>query len=142
MGTFWLLFGNRTVSKERLLLAVTDAVFKALADPTRREILSLLRGGGSTVGDIASNFQMSRPAVSKHLRQLRAAGLITDRPVGTARVCELNAEPLHEIDDWLTEYRRFWKSSLARLKAHVEDGHKRRRPNRLSNRKGTSHGDR
>jgi len=107
--------------KESRVPASPDAVFKALADPTRREILSLLRGGGSTVGDLASNFRMSRPAVSKHLRQLRAAGLIVDRPVGTARMCELNAEPLHAIDTWLTEYKTFWNTSLVRLKAHVEE---------------------
>ncbi len=97
-----------------------NMVFKALADPTRREILSLLRSGGSSVGDIAVNFQMSRPAVSKHLRQLREAGLIIDRPVGTARICELNPEPLELIDIWLSEYRVFWKNQLSRLKAHVE----------------------
>ena len=98
-----------------------DAVFKALADPTRREILALLRGGGSTVGDIASNFRMSRPAVSKHLRQLRAAGLVIDRPVGTTRVCELNAEPLHAVDEWLGLYKMLWKKKLMRLKTHVEE---------------------
>jgi DNA-binding transcriptional ArsR family regulator len=98
-----------------------DAVFKALADPTRREILALLRDGGSTVGDIASNFKMSRPAVSKHLRQLRAAGLVIDRPVGTTRVCELNAEPLQTVDEWLALYKMLWKKKLMRLKAHVEE---------------------
>jgi len=103
---------------------VADAVFKALADPTRREILSLLRGGGSSVGEIASNFHMSRPAVSKHLRQLRSAGLIVDRAAGTARICELNAEPLHDVDAWLSEYRVFWKKNLVRLKAHVEEKHR------------------
>lgn len=101
--------------------AAPDRVFKALADPTRREILSLLRGGGSTVGEIASNFRMSRPAVSKHLRQLRAAGLVVDRPVGATRVCELNAEPLHVVDDFVSHYRLYWRSSLKRLKAHVEE---------------------
>jgi DNA-binding transcriptional ArsR family regulator len=104
--------------------AAPDAVFKALADPTRREILALLRGGEATVGDIASNFRMSRPAVSKHLRQLRAAGLVVDRPLGTARVCELNAEPLHAVDEWLTVYKHFWKKNLVRLKAHVEEKHR------------------
>jgi DNA-binding transcriptional ArsR family regulator len=103
---------------------VADVVFKALADPTRREILSLLRGGGSSVGDIASNFRMSRPAVSKHLRQLRSAGLIVDRAAGTARICELNAGPLHEVDEWLAVYRVFWKKKLMRLKAHVEEKHR------------------
>jgi DNA-binding transcriptional ArsR family regulator len=106
------------------MTAAPDMVFKALADPTRREILSLLRGGGSTVGDIASNFHMSRPAVSKHLRQLRAAGLVVDRPAGTARICELNAEPLHAVDDFIAEYKTFWKKSLVRLKAHVEEKHR------------------
>ena len=104
-----------------IALATPDAVFKALADPTRREILSLLREGGSTVGAIAGNFHMSRPAVSKHLRQLRAAGLVVDRPIGTSRVCELNAEPLHTVDDFIADYRSFWKKSLVRLKAHVEE---------------------
>jgi len=105
-------------------VAVADPVFKALADPTRREILSLLRSGGSSVGDIASNFHMSRPAVSKHLRQLRNAGLIVDRAAGTSRICELNAEPLHAIDDWLAIYRVFWQKKLVRLKAHVEEKHR------------------
>jgi DNA-binding transcriptional ArsR family regulator len=103
---------------------VADDVFKALADPTRREILSLLRDGASSVGDIASNFHMSRPAVSKHLRQLRSAGLIVDRAVGTSRICELNAEPLHAVDDWLSVYRVFWQKKLVRLKAHVEEKHR------------------
>lgn len=106
------------------MIAAPDAVFKALADPTRREILALLRAGEATVGDIASNFHMSRPAVSKHLRQLRAAGLVVDRPLGTSRVCQLNAEPLHSVDDWLNVYRAFWKKKLVRLKAHVEEKHR------------------
>jgi DNA-binding transcriptional ArsR family regulator len=105
-------------------VAAADTIFKALADPTRREILSLLRSGGSSVGDIASNFHMSRPAVSKHLRQLRGAGLIVDRAAGTSRICELNAEPLHEIDDWLATYKVFWRKKLVRLKAHVEEKHR------------------
>jgi DNA-binding transcriptional ArsR family regulator len=103
---------------------VADTVFKALADPTRREILSLLRSGGSSVGDIASNFHMSRPAVSKHLRQLRSAGLVVDRASGTSRICELNAEPLHAIDDWLATYKVFWRKKLVRLKTHVEEKHR------------------
>ncbi len=105
------------------MTAAPDAVFKALADPTRREILALLRDGASTVGDIASNFEMSRPAVSKHLRQLRAAGLISDRPSGTTRICELNAEPLRAVDEWLAVYKMFWKHKLVRLKAYVEEKH-------------------
>ena len=99
---------------------VPDRVFKALADPTRREILTILRDGASTVGEIAGNFHMSRPAVSKHLRQLRAAGLIVNRSVGNTSLCELNAEPLHVVDDFIAHYRSFWRGSLSRLKSHVE----------------------
>jgi DNA-binding transcriptional ArsR family regulator len=99
-----------------------DAVFRALADPTRREILSLLRGGQQTVGDLAGNFRMSRPAVSKHLRVLRSAGLIVTRQEGTARHCRLNANPLRAIDDWLHDYESFWSESLRSLKSYVEGG--------------------
>jgi DNA-binding transcriptional ArsR family regulator len=99
-----------------------DAVFRALADPTRREILSLLRGGQQTVGDLAGNFRMSRPAVSKHLRVLRSAGLIVTRQEGTARHCRLNANPLRAINDWLHDYESFWSESLRSLKSYMEGG--------------------
>lgn len=98
-----------------------DAVFRALADPTRREILGLLRGGRQTVGKIASNFRMSRPAVSKHLRLLRTAGLVVSHKQGAARLCGLNAKPLRAIDDWLQDYQAFWKGSLQSLKKYVEE---------------------
>lgn len=98
-----------------------DAVFKALADPTRRQILSLLRERRRSVGEIASNFQVSRPAISKHLRLLRSAGLVVDRPDGTSRMCELNAAPLRGIDTWLEGYKIFWATSLQQLKTHVEN---------------------
>jgi len=97
-----------------------DKVFRALADPTRREILALLRGGKYSVGDLAANFSISRPAISKHLRLLRDAKLVRDTPVGTARLCELNPEPLRTVDSWLDAYKQFWDRSLTRLKAHVE----------------------
>jgi len=87
--------------------SATDAVFKALADPTRRRILSLLRERRRSVGEIASNFRVSRPAISKHLRLLRDAGLVVDRPEGTTRMCELNAAPLQQIDAWLEVYKTF-----------------------------------
>jgi DNA-binding transcriptional ArsR family regulator len=98
-----------------------DAVFRAIADPTRREILSLLRVRRRTVGEIAGNFRMSRPAVSKHLRLLRSAGLIVSRKDGTARVCSLNAKPLRAIDDWLRDYETFWSETLQSLKSYVEE---------------------
>jgi DNA-binding transcriptional ArsR family regulator len=97
-----------------------EAVFRAIADPTRREILSLLRSGRRTVGEIAGNFRTSRPAISKHLRLLRSAGLVASRRDGTSRICELNARPLLAVSDWLQDYSAFWDQNLHRLKNYVE----------------------
>jgi DNA-binding transcriptional ArsR family regulator len=107
--------GARTHRKQR------DGVFRAIADPTRREILGILRVGQRTVGEIAENFRMSRPAVSKHLRLLRAAGLLTTRQAGTARLCGLNAEPLRAVGEWLEDYALFWGESLQSLKSYMEE---------------------
>jgi DNA-binding transcriptional ArsR family regulator len=104
-----------------ILPAAGHAVFRAIADPTRREILGLLRGASQTVGEIASNFRMSRPAISKHVRILRSAGLIRTRRTGTLRLCELDAQPLRVADAWLRDYHVFWSASLSDLKAYVED---------------------
>ncbi len=97
-----------------------DAVFRAISDPTRREILGILRTGPRTVGEIAANFHVSRPAISKHLRHLRSAGLVVSRKEGTASVCDLNAVPLREISAWVKEYEAFWTNSLRQLKDYVE----------------------
>jgi DNA-binding transcriptional ArsR family regulator len=97
-----------------------DAVFRAIADPTRREILSLLRHRQQTVGEIAGNFRMSRPAISKHLRLLRSAGLVATQQHGTARVCRLNARPLRAVNDWVREYETFWSATMQDLKNYVE----------------------
>jgi DNA-binding transcriptional ArsR family regulator len=102
-------------------MVTSDAVFKAIADPTRREILGLLRGGAQTVGAIAGNFQMSRPAVSKHMSVLRAAGLIRTERVGGLRLCALEARPLRLADAWLRDYQSFWNDSLHDLKAFIEE---------------------
>jgi DNA-binding transcriptional ArsR family regulator len=99
----------------------SEAVFRAIADPTRRKILGLLRNGRHSVGDIARNFRTSRPAISRHLRLLRAAGLVVTRRQGTARICELNARPLRAVDDWLRDYEAFWSASLRGLKRYVEE---------------------
>jgi DNA-binding transcriptional ArsR family regulator len=101
--------------------AQRSAVFRAIADPTRREILGLLRRGPSTVGEIAANFRASRPAISKHLRQLRTAGLVVTKQDGTARVCQLNAKPLRAVSAWLRDYEAFWGDSLRNLKRYVEE---------------------
>jgi len=98
-----------------------DGVFRAIADPTRREILGILRTGPRAVGEIAENFRMSRPAVSKHLRLLSAAGLVTTRQAGTWRLCGLNAKPLRAVNDWLQDYALFWGESLRSLKSYMEE---------------------
>lgn len=98
----------------------TQAIFRAIADPTRREILNLLRERPLAVGEIASNFRTSRPAVSKHLRLLKSAGLITVHERGTANVCELNARPLRAVNEWLGDYRAYWNETLRGLKKYLE----------------------
>lgn len=98
-----------------------DVVFRAIADPTRREILARLRRGQHSVGELASNFRQSRPAISKHLRLLRSAGLVVTHARGTMRLCELNAKPLRAVDDWLRDYEEFWTGSLRSLKRHIEE---------------------
>jgi DNA-binding transcriptional ArsR family regulator len=97
-----------------------DQVFNALADPTRRAVLDLLRGGSLTAGQIARGFPVSRPAVSKHLRLLRRARLVHQRRHGRERYYQLNPAPLEAVADWLDRYRRFWAASLTSLKAVVE----------------------
>jgi DNA-binding transcriptional ArsR family regulator len=86
----------------------------------RREILKLLREGHLTVGEIAANFQTSRPAISKHLRLLRAAGLVVSYKAGTGSICELNPKPLKTVNTWLEDYRQLWSQSLRNLKRYVE----------------------
>ena len=92
-----------------------DAVFRALADPTRREILNILRSGQQTVGGIAGNFRMSRPAISKHLRVLERAGLISRSRDAQRRPCRLEAKPLELASEWLAHYRELWEANFERL---------------------------
>jgi DNA-binding transcriptional ArsR family regulator len=99
-----------------------EAVFRAIADPTRREILGLLRGRAYSVNEIAGNFRTSRPAISKHLRLLRSMGLVETKREGTARICRLNAQPLRAVETWLQDYRELWRQSLRGLKRYVEEG--------------------
>jgi DNA-binding transcriptional ArsR family regulator len=97
-----------------------DAAFQALADPTRRAVLDLLRQGTRPAGQIAQAFTVSRPAISKHLRLLRRAHLVEERREGRNRVYQINAEPLKAVDQWLDHYRIFWQTNLASLKNFVE----------------------
>ena len=97
-----------------------EATFSALADPTRRAVLDLLRKGRQPAGQIAQAFPVSRPAISKHLRLLRRAHLVGEHREGRHRFYHLNPEPLKAVDSWLEQYRAFWATSLTSLKAFVE----------------------
>jgi DNA-binding transcriptional ArsR family regulator len=101
----------------------TDALsltFAALADPTRRAILERLAGGERAVKDLARPFKMSAPAVSRHLRVLRRAGLIRQGRRAQWRPCRIEAKPLQKANDWLEEYRRFWDERFDRLEDYLE----------------------
>src|SRR5262252_8681572 len=102
---------------------IQEATFQALADPTRRAVLDLLRRGSQPAGQIANAFPVSRPAISKHLRLLRRAHLVRERRDGRRRMYRLNPEPLKAVDSWLQHYRIFWQMTLADLKAFVETEH-------------------
>jgi DNA-binding transcriptional ArsR family regulator len=94
-----------------------DAVFRALADPTRRAILARLADGDWTVGELTAPFGVSQPAISRHLKVLERAGLISRNRRATARLSHLEAEPLREATEWLARYQAFWDESHARLDA-------------------------
>ncbi|MGC2193874.1 MAG: metalloregulator ArsR/SmtB family transcription factor [Terriglobales bacterium] len=106
--------------RNQLVTYSSEATFSALADPTRRAVLDLLRSGRQPAGQIASAFPISRPAISKHLRLLRRAHLVNEHREGRNRFYQLNPEPLKAVDSWLEQYRSFWSTSLANLKAFVE----------------------
>jgi len=106
--------------RNRSVTYSSEAAFHALADPTRRAVLDLLRRGSQPAGQIAQAFPVSRPAISKHLRLLRRAHLVQERREGRHRLYQLNPEPLKAVDSWLQQYRVFWQSSLASLKTFVE----------------------
>jgi DNA-binding transcriptional ArsR family regulator len=117
---------NQTVTRS------LDDLFAALADPTRRAMLDLLRSGSLPAGEIAHAFPISRPGASKHLRLLRRAGLVQDQRRGRHQFYRLNPKPLKAVDQWLDRYRVFWNAKLADLKAFVETdenrSHAKRRP--------------
>ncbi|MFT3997144.1 MAG: metalloregulator ArsR/SmtB family transcription factor [Asticcacaulis sp.] len=96
-----------------------SATLNALADPTRRAILARLSLGETTVNELAEPFEMSLPAVSKHLKVLEKAGLISRGREKQWRPCKLEPEPLREVDMWLTKYRAMWEARLDRLEAYL-----------------------
>jgi DNA-binding transcriptional ArsR family regulator len=111
-----------------------DATFAALADPTRRAILARLASGQASVAELAQPFAMSQPAISKHLKVLERAGLISGGRDAQRRPRRLEARPLGEATEWLEGYRRFWEGSFQRLDALLDElkgkGPRRGRPQR------------
>ena len=98
-----------------------STTFAALSDPTRRAILARLAGGQATVTEIARPFDMSLPAVTKHLKVLQRAGLIEQGRQAQWRPCRLKAEPLRDAATWVEQYRRFWEDRLDRLDEYLKD---------------------
>jgi DNA-binding transcriptional ArsR family regulator len=101
-----------------------DLIFNALADPTRRVILARLALGETNVGTLAKPFEISAPAISRHLRVLEEAGLISNERQGKQRVCRLNKEVLARAHEWLDFSRRFWSGSFDRLDVHLNQAPK------------------
>lgn len=107
-------------SKRRHQAVDLDRVFAAIADPTRRAILTRLLEGPATVGELARPFAISAPAISKHLRVLEAAGLMERRVEGRIHHCQVVPEALDAAERWLLERHRFWDDRLAALRQHVD----------------------
>ena len=99
--------------------ASLDTVFAALADPTRRQILARLSEGDATVGDLAKPFDMSLPAISKHLGVLEGAGLLVREKQGRTRNCHIVAEPMREALEWIANYGRFWEAQFDSLEGFL-----------------------
>jgi DNA-binding transcriptional ArsR family regulator len=96
-----------------------STLFEVIGDPSRRRMLDLLRDDEHTVNELVDALDMSQPAVSKHLRVLRNAGLVEARVDAQRRIYSLSPEPLAELDAWLTPYRRFWRGRLSSLQRHL-----------------------
>ena len=114
--TWWLVY-NHMVMKE----AELNATFAALADPTRRAILARLASGEATVNELAEPFDMSQPAISKHLKVLERAGLIVAGQDAQRRPRKLEAKPLASAIDWIETYRKHWEAAFARLDDVLEE---------------------
>jgi DNA-binding transcriptional ArsR family regulator len=95
--------------------------FAVLAEPTRRRILDRLRASECSVGELVSTLEVTQPAVSKHLRVLREAGLVEVRTEAQRRYYRLRTEPLRAVDEWLAPYRLLWESALDDLERHLDD---------------------
>jgi len=104
----------------QLVIYISLTAYAALAEPSRRRILDLLRDGERSVNDLVARLKLSQPGVSKHLKVLRDAGLVEVRPDGQRRWYGLRAQPLAEVDQWLEPYREHWSGRLDALERHLE----------------------
>lgn len=100
---------------------IASDVYRAIADPTRRAILERLRAGPTPVNALAADFRQSRPAISKHLKVLKGARLVSEERQGRERLYRLHAAPLLQVSGWVEGYRSFWQSSLSNLKSYLEN---------------------
>lgn len=96
-------------------------VFQAIADPTRREIINLIAHQSLNLNSVAENFDVSRPAISKHIKILTECGLIIIKQQGRERYCEAHLEKLNEVSDWVEQYRSFWKARLDSLEKYLNE---------------------
>jgi DNA-binding transcriptional ArsR family regulator len=104
-------------------------VFQAIADPTRREIIHIISRNSLSLNSVAANFDISRPAISKHIKILNECGLIKIRKHGRERYCDANLQPLNEVSKWIEVYRVFWANKLDALEVHLAtSGSKNRKP--------------
>jgi DNA-binding transcriptional ArsR family regulator len=101
-------------------VVASNLTLQALGEPNRQAILDLLRDGERTVGDLVGHLDLSQPAVSKHLRVLREAGVVEARPDGQRRIYRIRPEPLADLDRWLATYRQLWTTHLDRLEAQLD----------------------
>ena len=102
-------------------------VFQAIADPTRREIINLVAHKSQNLNSVAENFDISRPAISQHIKILTECGLITIRKQGRERFCEAKLEKLNDVADWVEQYRKFWESKLDALEMYLEKLQKKKK---------------
>jgi DNA-binding transcriptional ArsR family regulator len=101
--------------------AALDATFAALADPIRRGILERLAEGEASAGELAKPYKVTLPAISRHLRVLENAGLLARRKTGRVHRCRLNANPMRQAAQWITQYRRFWEQQFDALERYLEE---------------------
>jgi DNA-binding transcriptional ArsR family regulator len=104
-----------------MMTASLDATFSALSDPTRRAILARLSKGEATVNELAAPFKLSQPAISKHLKVLEKAGLISRGRDAQRRPCRIETKPLAEVNEWLSEYRKHFEANFGRLDALLDE---------------------